>query len=47
MSDIHEGHTAPGDVAARTLANATKSAPMLSTITPPDFKLQPRSGANP
>jgi hypothetical protein len=34
MSDIHEGHTALGDVAARTLANATKSAPMLSTITP-------------
>jgi hypothetical protein len=34
MSEIHEGHTALGDVAARTLANATKSAPMLSTITP-------------
>ena len=36
MSDIHEGqpHTALGDVAARTLANATKTVPMLSTITP-------------
>jgi SHS2 domain-containing protein len=34
--DIHEGqaHTALGDVAARTLANATKTVPMLSTITP-------------
>ncbi|NOT13482.1 MAG: hypothetical protein HOP23_16930 [Methylococcaceae bacterium] len=36
MSDIHEGqsHTALGDVAARTLANATKTVPMLSTISP-------------
>jgi len=36
MTDIHEGqaHTALGDVAARTLANATKTVPMLSTITP-------------
>jgi len=36
MSDIHEGqsYTALGDVAARTLANATKTVPMLSTITP-------------
>ena len=36
MSDIHEGqsHTALGDVAARNLANATKTVPMLSTITP-------------
>ena len=36
MSDIHEGqtHTALGDVAARTLANATKTVPMLSSITP-------------
>lgn len=34
MSDIHQGHTALGDVAARTLSNATKSVPMLSTITP-------------
>ena len=34
MSDIHEGNTALGDVAARTLANATKTVPMLSTITP-------------
>jgi hypothetical protein len=36
MSDIHEGqsHTALGDVAARTLSNATKTVPMLSTITP-------------
>ena len=34
MADIHQGHTALGDVAARTLANATKTAPMLSTITP-------------
>ncbi|MDD5321254.1 MAG: family 2A encapsulin nanocompartment shell protein [Methylococcales bacterium] len=34
--DIHQGqsHTALGDVAARTLANATKTVPMLSTITP-------------
>ncbi|RIZ68021.1 MAG: hypothetical protein D0528_08960 [Methylococcales bacterium] len=34
MTDIHEGNTALGDVAARTLANATKTVPMLSTITP-------------
>jgi len=34
MTDIHQGHTALGDVAARTLSNATKSVPMLSTITP-------------
>lgn len=34
MADIHEAHTALGDVAARTLANATKTVPMLSTITP-------------
>jgi len=34
MSDIHEANTALGDVAARTLANATKTVPMLSTITP-------------
>ena len=36
MTDIHEGtaHTALSDVAARTLANATKTVPMLSTITP-------------
>ncbi len=36
MSDIHEGqgHTALGDVAARTLSNATKTVPQLSTITP-------------
>lgn len=34
MSDIHQAHTALGDVAARTLANATKTVPMLSTITP-------------
>jgi hypothetical protein len=34
MSDIHEAHTALGDVAARTLSNATKTVPMLSTITP-------------
>ncbi len=37
MTDIHEAttHTALSDVAARTLANATKTVPMLSTITPP------------
>jgi hypothetical protein len=42
MSDIHEGqsHTALGDVAARTLANATKTVPMLSTITPNAVKLR-------
>ncbi|NJD05883.1 MAG: hypothetical protein FIA97_05220, partial [Methylococcaceae bacterium] len=34
MSDIHEGHTALGDVAARTLANATKTVPMMGIITP-------------
>jgi Phage capsid-like protein len=34
MADIHQAHTALGDVAARTLANATKTVPMLSTITP-------------
>ncbi len=34
MTDIHQAHTALGDVAARTLANATKTVPMLSTITP-------------
>ena len=34
MSDIHEANAALGDVAARTLANATKTVPMLSTITP-------------
>lgn len=34
MSDIHDAHTALGDVAARTLSNATKTVPMLSTITP-------------
>ena len=34
MSDIHEANTALGDVAARTLANATKTVPMLSTISP-------------
>ncbi|MCB5207670.1 family 2A encapsulin nanocompartment shell protein [Methylovorus mays] len=34
MADIHQGQTALGDVAARTLANATKTVPMLSTITP-------------
>lgn len=34
MSDIHEAHTALGDVAARTLSNATKTVPMMGTITP-------------
>jgi hypothetical protein len=34
MTDIHDAHTALSDVAARTLANATKTVPMLSTITP-------------
>jgi hypothetical protein len=34
MTDIHHNQTALGDVAARTLSNATKSVPMLSTITP-------------
>ncbi len=34
MADIHQGNTALGDVAARTLANATKTRPMMGTITP-------------
>ena len=34
MTDIHEGHSALGDVAARTLANATKTVPQLRLITP-------------
>lgn len=34
MTDIHQAHTALGDVAARTLANATKTIPMMGTITP-------------
>lgn len=36
MTDIHEAttHNKLSDVAARTLANATKTVPMLSTITP-------------
>lgn len=34
MADIHEAHTALGDVAARTLSNATKTVPMMGTITP-------------
>jgi hypothetical protein len=34
MADIHEGQSALGDVAARTLANATKTRPMMPTITP-------------
>jgi hypothetical protein len=34
MADIHEAQTALGDVAARTLANATKTVPMMGTITP-------------
>jgi len=34
MSDIHEAHTALGDVAARTLSNATKTVPMMGSITP-------------
>ncbi|GBG13773.1 membrane protein [Novimethylophilus kurashikiensis] len=34
MADIHEAQTALGDVAARTLANATKTRPMMGTITP-------------
>ena len=34
MSDIHEAQTALGDVAARTLANATKTVPMLPSVTP-------------
>ncbi|MEQ1777490.1 MAG: family 2A encapsulin nanocompartment shell protein [Nitrosomonas sp.] len=34
MTDIHQAHTALGDVAARTLANATKTIPMMGTISP-------------
>ena len=34
MTDILEKNTALGDVAARTLANATKTVPMLSAISP-------------
>ncbi|HMP72585.1 MAG TPA: family 2A encapsulin nanocompartment shell protein [Kiritimatiellia bacterium] len=34
MSDIHQAHTALGDVAARSLANATKTVPMMGSITP-------------
>ncbi len=34
MTDIHQAHTALSDVAARTLSNATKTVPMLGTITP-------------
>lgn len=34
MTDIHQAHTALGDVAARTLANATKTVPMMGTISP-------------
>lgn len=34
MSDIHEAQTALGDVAARTLANATKTVPMLPSVSP-------------
>lgn len=34
MTDIHDAQTALGDVAARTLSNATKTVPMMSTITP-------------
>ncbi|CAN5499219.1 family 2A encapsulin nanocompartment shell protein [soil metagenome] len=34
MTDFVERPTALGDVAARTLANATKTVPMLSAITP-------------
>ena len=34
MADIHQGHTALGDVAARTLANATTTVPQLRLITP-------------
>jgi hypothetical protein len=33
-ADIHQAQTALGDVAARTLANATKTRPMMPTITP-------------
>lgn len=34
MADIHEGHTALSDVAARTLAIATRTRPMMGSITP-------------
>ncbi len=34
MTDIHQAHTALGDVAARTLSNATKTVAMMGTITP-------------
>ncbi len=34
MAENKQFHTALGDVAARTLSNATKTVPMLSTITP-------------
>jgi Phage capsid-like protein len=34
MADIHQAHTALGDVAARTLSNATKTVPMMGIITP-------------
>jgi hypothetical protein len=34
MANVNERPTALGDVAARTLANATKTVPMLSTISP-------------
>jgi hypothetical protein len=34
MAESNQTHTALGDVAARTLSNATKTVPMLSTITP-------------
>jgi len=34
MTDIHQAHTALGDVAARTLSNATKTVPMMVTISP-------------
>ncbi|MDT8311508.1 MAG: family 2A encapsulin nanocompartment shell protein [Methylophaga sp.] len=33
-TDIHQAHTALGDVAARTLSNATKTVPMMGSITP-------------
>jgi hypothetical protein len=34
MTDVRTGHTALGDVAARQLANATKTVPQMSSITP-------------
>jgi hypothetical protein len=34
MTDELTGHTALGDVAARQLANATKTVPQMSSITP-------------